>query len=71
VDGGGIFHPAGTIRLGIDATRDVVDTSVPVHGLCGVSLVATFVFLSVWGTRPSPDKLQLALCVASDIAAAA
>jgi choline dehydrogenase-like flavoprotein len=71
VEGGGIFHPAGTTRLGDDATRGVVDTNLRVHGVPGLWLVATSVFPSVGGTSPSLGMLQLALRACRDIAAAA
>lgn len=67
-EGGGIFHPAGTTRLGNDATRGVVDTNLRVHGVPGLWLVATSVFPSVGGTSPSLGMLQLALRACRDIA---
>jgi len=69
VEGGGIFHPAGTTRLGPNEGQGVVDRNLRVHGVPGLWVVATSVFPSVGGTSPSLGELQLALRAAKDIAA--
>lgn len=47
VEGGGIYHPAGTARMGARAADSVVDTQLRVHGLDGLWAVATSVFPTV------------------------
>lgn len=64
---GGIFHPAGTTKLGPDELNGVVDTNLRVHGVDGLWLVATSVFPSVGGSSPSLGALQLGLRAATDI----
>lgn len=68
VNGGGIYHPAGTTRIGPDASQGVVDSRLRVHGVPGLWAVATSVFPSVGGTSPSLGLMQLALRAAQDIA---
>jgi choline dehydrogenase-like flavoprotein len=67
--GGGIFHPAGTTRIGPDATTGVVDPHLCVHGVPGLRALATSVFPTVGGTSPSLALVQLALRMANDITA--
>ena len=67
VAGGGIYHPAGTTRMGARAADSVVDTQLRVHGLDGLWAVATSVFPTVGGTSPSLGLMQLALRAADDI----
>ena len=68
VEGGGIYHPAGTTRMGARAADSVVDTQLRVHGLDGLWAVSTSVFPTVGGTSPSLGLMQLALRAADDIA---
>lgn len=66
--GGGIFHPAGTTRIGATADTGVVDTNLTVHGVPGLRALATSIFPSVGGSSPSLTLVQLALRMAEDIA---
>ena len=67
-DGGGIYHPAGTTRIGDDPKSDVVDSNLCVHSVPGLRVLATSVFPSIGGSSPSLALLQLALRMADDIA---
>jgi len=66
--GGGIFHPAGTTRIGATAETGVVDPELNVHGVPGLRVLATSVFPSIGGSSPSLALVQLALRLAEDIA---
>jgi choline dehydrogenase-like flavoprotein len=65
---GGIYHPAGTTRIGPDSGTGVVDTDLQVHGVPGLRALATSVFPSVGGSSPSLALVQLALRMAQQIA---
>lgn len=67
--GGGIYHPAGTTRIGPTAENGVVDAHLNVHGVPGLRALATSVFPTVGGSSPSLGLVQLALRMAGDIAA--
>ena len=41
---GSVFHASGTCRMGPDATRDVVDARLKIHGLAGLRVVDASVF---------------------------
>lgn len=66
--GGGIYHPAGTTRIGPTAETGVVDTGLNVHGVPGLRALATSVFPTVGGSSPSLALVQLALRMAGEIA---
>lgn len=42
-EGGGIYHPAGTTRMGVRAADSVVDTQLRAHGFDGLPAVANSV----------------------------
>ena len=65
--GGGIYHPAGTTRMGATPGEGVVDRDLRVHGVPGLWAVATSVFPSIGSSSPSLALLQLALHAAGDI----
>ena len=67
--GGGIYHPAGTTRIGPTAETGVVDAHLNVHGVPGLRALATSVFPAVGGASPSLTLVQLALRMAKEIAA--
>lgn len=67
--GGGIYHPAGTTRIGATAETGVVDAKLNVHGVPGLRALATSVFPTVGGSSPSLGLVQLALRMAGDITA--
>jgi choline dehydrogenase len=45
--GGSVFHPAGTCRMGPDSTTSVVDASLKVHGLKGLRVADASIFPSL------------------------
>jgi choline dehydrogenase-like flavoprotein len=65
--GGGIFHPAGTTRIGQNAHDGVVDSELRVHGLPGLWAVATSVFPTIGGSSPSLALMELAARAADRI----
>lgn len=65
--GGGIYHPAGTTRIGTNAESGVVDSNLNVYGVPGLRALATSVFPSVGGSSPSLALVQLAVRLANDI----
>lgn len=67
-DGGGIYHPAGTTRIGPDSSKGVVDDRLRVHGVLGLRVLATSIFPSVGGSSPSLALTQYAVRMADDIA---
>lgn len=64
---GGIYHPAGTTRLGPDPKKDVVDANLRVHGVPGLRVLATSIFPSIGGSSPSLTLLLLACRMAEEI----
>lgn len=68
-DCGGIYHPAGTTRIGANAKEGVVDSELRVHGVPGLWAVATSVFPAVGGTSPSLGLMQFAARAAAQISA--
>ena len=66
--GGGIYHPAGTTRIGPTGRTGVVDVGLNVHGVPGLRALATSVFPTVGGSSPSLALVQLALRLSEDIA---
>ncbi len=66
--GGGIYHPAGTTRIGPTGKTGVVDVGLNVHGVPGLRALATSVFPTVGGSSPSLALVQLALRMSEDIA---
>jgi len=67
VEGGGIFHPAGSTRIGLNEEEGVVDPKLRVFGITGLWAISTAIFPSVGGSSPSFSLLQFALCAADDI----
>lgn len=67
-DSGGIYHPAGTTRIGATAREGVVDDQLRVHGVPGLRALATSVFPSIGGSSPSLTLVEFALRIADDIA---
>lgn len=66
---GGIYHPAGTTRIGANATEGVVDSDLRVYGVPGLWAIATSVFPSIGGTSPSLGLMQFAARAARQISA--
>lgn len=65
--GGGIYHPAGTTRIGPNASEGVVDDRLRVYGVPGLRVLATSVYPSIGGSSPSLALAQLAYRMADDI----
>ena len=65
--GGGIYHPAGTTRIGLDAKSGVLDKELRVHGVPGLWVISTSAFPSIGGSSPSLALLQFGLKAADDI----
>lgn len=63
----GIYHPAGTCRMGNDIENSVVDTNLKVHGITGLWAISTASFPNVGGTSPSLGMLQFTLHAAENI----
>lgn len=57
---GGIYHPAGTTRIGPSASDGVVDGHLRVHGVPGLWAIATSVFPTIGGSSPSLGLMQFA-----------
>ena len=66
---GGIYHPAGTTRIGQNPASSVVDSDLNVHEVSGLRVLSTSTFPSVGGSSPSLALLQLALRMSADIIA--
>lgn len=65
---GGIYHPAGTTRIGPSASEGVVDSRLRVHGVPGLWAIATSAFPAIGGTSPSLGLMQFAVRAAEQIA---
>lgn len=65
---GGIYHPAGTTRIGLSPLEGVVDSQLRVHGVPGLWAIATSVFPTIGGTSPSLGLMQFAARAAEQMA---
>ncbi|PSO25975.1 GMC oxidoreductase [Bradyrhizobium sp. MOS002] len=59
--GGGIFHPGGTIRMGADASRGVVDPEFRTFGVSNLSVISTAIFPTGGGANPTMMLMMAAL----------
>ena len=67
VSGGGVYHPAGTTRIGLNGSEGVVDSQMCVHGVKGLMAVSTSNFPSIGGSSPSLTLMLFSLLVANNI----
>jgi len=67
-EGGGIYHPGGSIRMGGDAARGVVDSDFASYGVPNISVVSTATFPSGGGANPTMMLMMAALRAAEQIA---
>lgn len=63
----GLFHPAGTTRMGVDPAESVVDSDLRCHHVGGVSIVSASVFPSSGSANPTYTIIQLAMRAADSI----
>lgn len=62
--GGGVYHPVGTTRMGKKPRTSVVDAKLAVHGVTGLWIASTSVLPTSGSTNPSMDLLLLTLRLA-------
>jgi choline dehydrogenase-like flavoprotein len=66
--GGGIFHPGGSARMGTNASRGVVDRELRTFGVPNLSIVSTATFPTGGGANPTMMLMMAALRTADRIA---
>jgi choline dehydrogenase-like flavoprotein len=67
VQGGGIFHPGGTVRMGKDVSRGVVDSELRTFKVPNLSVVSTATFPTGGGSNPTMMLMMAALRTADRI----
>jgi choline dehydrogenase-like flavoprotein len=67
VQGGGIFHPGGTVRMGTDVSRGVVDSELRTFRVPNLSVVSTATFPTGGGSNPTMMLMMAALRAADRI----
>ncbi len=70
VSGGGIYHPGGSLRMGLTAKQGVVAGDLRSFAVPNLRVVSTAVFPSGGGANPSLMLLLMAFRAADDILAA-
>ena len=65
--GGGVYHPVGTTRMGKKPGTSVVDAKLAVHGVAGLWIASTSVLPTSGSTNPSMDLLLLTLRLADTL----
>ncbi|TXL72294.1 GMC family oxidoreductase [Vineibacter terrae] len=65
--GGGIYHPGGTVRMGIDARSGVVDSNLRTFRIPNLSVVSTATFPSGGGANPTMMLMMAALRAADQL----
>lgn len=68
IEGGGVFHPGGTARMGEDPRTSVVDANLRVHKIPNVSVISTAAFPAGGGANPTYMLMLFALRAADQIA---
>jgi choline dehydrogenase-like flavoprotein len=68
VEGGGIFHPGGTARMGGDPGASVVDARLRVHKIPNLTVISTATFPTGGGANPTYMLMLFALRAADQIA---
>ena len=71
IDGGGIFHPGGTVRMGVDRQAGVVDANLRTFAVPNLSVASTAVFPSGGAANPTMMLLLAGLRWADHVARAA
>lgn len=66
--GGGIYHPGGSVRMGVDAGRSVVDGQLRTFRVPNISVVSTATFPRGGGANPTMMLMMAALRTADRIA---
>jgi choline dehydrogenase-like flavoprotein len=66
--GGGIFHPGGSVRMGVDVSRGVVDGDLQSFRVPNLSVVSTATFPTGGGSNPTMMLMMAALRKADRIA---
>jgi choline dehydrogenase-like flavoprotein len=66
--GGGVYHPGGSVRMGADATRGVVDADFRTFRVPNVSVLSTATFPTGGGANPTMMLMMAALRAADRIA---
>jgi choline dehydrogenase-like flavoprotein len=66
-EGGGIYHPAGSTRMGTSRSNSVLDGDLALHGVNGLRVVSTSAFPSGGGANPSLMLLLFAMRSAAQI----
>jgi choline dehydrogenase-like flavoprotein len=67
--GGGIYHPGGTLRMAESADAGVVDGQLRTFAVPNLRVLSTATFPSGWGANPTMMLLLLALRAADHISA--
>ena len=67
-EGGGIYHPGGSVRMGAGATRGVVDADLRTFRVPNVSVLSTATFPTGGGANPTMMLMMAALRAADRIA---
>jgi len=67
-EGGGIYHPGGTVRMGSDVKRGVVDSDLRTFRVPNISVVSTATFPTGGGANPTMMLMMAALRNADRIA---
>lgn len=67
-EGGGIYHPGGSVRMGTDATRGVVDADLRTFRVPNVSVLSTATFPTGGGANPTMMLMMAALRAADRLA---
>jgi choline dehydrogenase-like flavoprotein len=65
---GGVYHPGGSVRMGADATRGVVDADLRTFRVPNVSVLSTATFPTGGGANPTMMLMMAALRAADRIA---
>ncbi len=66
-EGGGIYHPAGSTRMGTSRLNSVLDGDLAPHGVAGLRVVSTSAFPNGGGANPSLMLLLFAMRSAKQI----
>lgn len=68
IEGGGVFHPGGTARMGADPRTSVVNARLRAHKIPNLSVISTATFPTGGGANPTYMLMLFALRAADQIA---